>query len=560
MRIILMFPACLLWMAGFAQEQIIPAKSAFTDGKNYYQHVDLPVYLFIAHSPDGKATALREERGAEVSPILLDGHGVHHIRHMDDIHKRVDVYKIHADGHAPVSTLRLSPVSTSYRTKSGTAYYGVNFACDVTAKDDMSGVDRIFVSLDGADYAESDGVFKLDRHGDHTLMYYASDRVGNVESPKKYRISIDARPPKTFHNFIGAAIGQVLSSSSHIYLAAEDEDSGVARTYYAFDNEDEKAYNGKEVPFAHLETGEHLLHYRSVDNTGNTEIRQTVDFFLDKIAPIASIDILGDKFVVDDKIYLSGRTKVKITAIDNRTGIKDLKYSVDNKAPEKYVEPFYMPDKAGMYTIQYYATDEANNTGSGEILQSKGVIYVDLLGPEIQFKCEGPSFEKKDRLYIGQATRLLISGKDGESGLNRITYTIDGGDEREYLAPFDVENPTNRSEPYKLTCIAYDNVNNRNEKTVTLYIDSEGPEISVRFSAEPDADLYPSYVAIFLGATDAATTASQIYYSINGAAETLYSTPVKGFRPKKTYNIKIKAKDAVGNESVKEINFQTGDF
>ncbi|MDR2562388.1 MAG: hypothetical protein LBC98_00410 [Prevotellaceae bacterium] len=560
MRIFLIFTACFLWITSLAQEQIKPEKSSFTDGKYYYQHVDLPVYLFISHSLDGKGTALREERGTEVNPILLDGHGVHHIRHMDDIHKRVDVYKIHADGHAPVSTLKLSPNSSTYRNKSGTMYYGLDFACNIFSKDEMSGVSKIFLSLDGENYSEINETFALDKHGEHILLYYATDKVGNIEAPKRYKIFIDARPPKTFHNFIGVAMGQVLSSSSHIYLTAEDENSGVAATYYAFDDESEKLYNGKEINFAHLETGEHLLHYWSIDNTGNRETKQTVDFFLDKIAPIASIDILGDKFVVDDKIYLSGRTKVKITAIDNRTGIKYLKYSINNKAPEKYLEPFYMPDKAGLYTIQYYATDEADNTGSGEILQSKGVIYVDLLGPAIQFKCEGPSFEKKDRIYISRNTKLIISGKDNESGLNRLAYTIDGGEEQEYLHPFKIEQPTKGNDAYEVICIAYDNVNNRNEKKLNLYIDSEGPEITTRYSAEPDGILYPSYVAIFLAATDSTTTVSQILYSINGAAEIPYSSPIKGFRPKKEYNIKVKAKDAVGNETVKEFNFQTGDF
>jgi hypothetical protein len=73
---------------------------------------------------------------------------------------------------------------------------------------------------------------------------------------------------------------------------------------------------------------------------------------------------LGDRFIVDERVYFSGRTKLKITAIDNKVGIKKVMYSVNEEAFSAYAEPFYLPARQGTHTIKYHAIDSLDNRTS----------------------------------------------------------------------------------------------------------------------------------------------------------------------------------------------------
>lgn len=561
--VLLLFLLVKFSLSCFSQQPLIHKKGAFIDTLNrYYQQAELPVYLFISNSLDEQPKPLKEERSDSIRPIFLDGPGVHVLRHSDDFHKRSDLFKIYADGHAPATSLVRS-AAPAYKSKSGKQYYGKGYSITLTAKDDMSGVGNIYLSMNGAAYGISDVRVKFEKEGAYKLSYYAVDKVGNVEHPQSHEFEIDITPPKTYYSIVGIATGNILSVASNIRLKTDNDSSGVAKIYYTFNQESPKLYNGKEVPLTSLETGLHTLYYWSVDNVENEEEKQSFEFFLDKVSPIASIDVLGDKFIVDNKIYLSGRTKIKITAVDNRTGIKELKYSINNAIFQDYTEPFYMPSKAGVYTIQYFVADELNNRNTGEMLQSKGVIYVDLLGPSLDYKLEGPVFKKKDEIYVGPKTEFQIIGKDAESGLKSLYYTVNGSGEKIYTSPFLIGTTSGK---YAIDYIAYDNVNNRNQRSVSLNLDAEGPVMNIRYSTESevlsgtDRNVYPSYTVIYIAATDAQTTCSAIYYSIDGGKEQMYTGPLKGFEPNKKYKIWVRAQDAVGNETIKEIEFETTDF
>jgi hypothetical protein len=119
---------------------------------------------------------------------------------------------------------------------------------------------------------------------------------------------------------------------------------------------------------------------------------------------------------------------------------------------------------------------------------------------------------------------------------------------------------------HKVIAIAYDNVNNRNEKSFSVFVDNEGPEIGYSFSTKPvgteegGVDTYPSYVTLFLRALDQATTVSSILVSVNGGEEFAYTMPIQGFEKSQTYNVKVRAIDVLGNESSILFTFKTNDL
>jgi hypothetical protein len=61
-----------------------------------------------------------------------------------------------------------------------------------------------------------------------------------------------------------------------------------------------------------------------------------------------SADVLGVRFIVGDRIYFSGRTKLKLTAVDKKLGVKEIKYFIDDMGGA-YSDPFYLPSKAGRH-------------------------------------------------------------------------------------------------------------------------------------------------------------------------------------------------------------------
>ena len=128
-----------------------------------------------------------------------------------------------------------------------------------------------------------------------------------------------------------------------------------------------------------LEDGPHSMEYFAEDHVGNKSQTYKFDFYYDKLAPLTASDIIGDKYLYLDKVYFSGRTKMKLTAIDNKIGVKEIKYSIDNGNFLTYEEPFYLPSVQGNHTIKFYSVDRLSNQPSGaeEYKHNINLVYLD---------------------------------------------------------------------------------------------------------------------------------------------------------------------------------------
>jgi hypothetical protein len=554
-----------------AQTPLDHPKGFYVDTANrYYQQAALPVYLHISTSPDGKTTPLAPNEQKELRPIYLDGPGKHYIKHTDALHHTEDKFAIYADGFAPNSTIALQ--SAPRAVLNGRQFFGKGLRLVLNTTDDMSGVSQLFHSINQSPFIPYTAPVLFEQEGNFTHKFYAVDNVGNVEGIKTNEFSIDVTPPKTYHNIIGIAQGDIISTTTRIYLTPTDSIAGIARAFYRLDNEPEKPYLANSlVPFSYLPDGEHTLYYYSVDNVENRESERKVTFYLDKSSPIMSADVLGDRFIVGDRIYFSGRTKLKLTAVDNKSGIKQIQYSVDNSEYSDYKEPFYLPSKSGLHIVRYYAVDNMGNQGVGnenarydEYTHNIGQIYVDLTGPILNYQYQGPVFQKGDTMYISQKTRIMLNAFDPESGLQKITYSIDGDTQE---TPYGQAISIPQSGAHKVDFFGYDNVNNRNVKDFNFIVDNIGPDIIVNFSNqrnnpefESEYPRFPSYVTLFLAATDSQTGLDMIYYSINGEKELPYTGLIKGFKKNRTYTVKIRSIDSLGNESNRTINFTTDKY
>ncbi|WP_143525158.1 OmpL47-type beta-barrel domain-containing protein [Labilibacter marinus] len=553
-------------MQTYAQKPILPEPTNYVDSVNrYYMQAELPVYLSISNSPDSKGKTIppsnSKERVNEKKPIYMDGHGIHKIRHMDGPQgNTLDAFVIYADGIAPKTILKFND-ALRYKTKDK-IYYAPNMSAELIAKDELSGVKNTYLSVNKTMFNRDDISFEPNNEGDYLLQYYSTDQVGNAEGIQKYNFTIDLSPPKSYYNIVGIAKGNIISTSTRLYLTSTDSLSGISAMYWYFDKDEPKLYAGNDLPVAQLQDGYHTVNYYAIDNVGNTAKVEQLEFYLDKTAPIVSADVLGDKFIVGDKVYYSSRTKLKLTAVDNKSGIKDVLYAVDNNDFMPYKDPFYLPNQTGKHTVRYFARDNvSNDKNHSEYKHIVGIVYVDLTGPTLSYKYNGPSFKKGNMKYISSKTDIVFNGFDGESGLKNMKYMHNGSEEMDYTEPINIKDDG----LHQMTIVGYDNVNNRNVENFEFTVDNVPSDIFVTYSASPtdtinNVPVYPSYTSIFLAGTDAGTECDKIFYSINKQTLKPYNNKISGFKKNTDIELKIVAEDKLKNTSEIIITFKTNDL
>jgi len=568
---------CLITLFLSAQAQPQFEKKPYVDsisGKKYWnKHIPFTVKivgvgfqqdLLLENTQVNEVYMDTEGLNTVFSPWLVDPETKQYILPKTNVE-----FVVYADGLPPVSLSNYLKAKR-YDTQ-GTTFFGKRLHINLSAKDGMSGLQNIYYSLNEKPYTIYSDTLTLYNEGNYQLKYFSVDNVGNVEKEGVKTFTVDTSAPKTFHSITDIDAGKsIIAVSTKISLDAEDAVSGVKKTYYSIDNSPERRYTGGILQINNLSNGDHVLKYYSVDNVGNKETMKTFPFYLDKQAPILSSDVLGDRYIVNDQIYFSGRTKMKLTAIDNKSGVKDILFSINGGEFTEYTQPFYLPSKEGLHILRFYATDQMNNsTGRPGHLPSEAVyehavvkkIFTDLVGPSIKHRYSGKFFEDRDTVFVSKRTKIHLSAKDEASGLQFIAYSIDGiQEEIKYESPFSLE----KGGLHKIEIFAYDNVNNRNKRTIFCFLDNVPPEIQHTFSipskgtVEVDGNsikTYPSYVNIFLAASDNTVGADKIVYQLNGKPPMRYVAPITGFAAGKENRLKIVAYDKLGNKSESEITF-----
>lgn len=572
-RILLLTSFLPLVLVSFAQDQLIHQPKVFVSKSgNVFWNKKLPVYLKLSTSPDDTAKTywIKSKITAKYAdPFFFDSEGPNMMRTKWAVDKktgkiiepRIEVeWAIFNDSKSPNS--KISYQKSKYFEKSNRLYFGSDLNISLNSIDELSGVEGIYYSINNAPYTQFTDTLPFTEEGDFLVKYYAADKVGNVEKPKFVNISIDNSSPTTELSNTGTWNENVASNNGVIKLSASDEMSGVKNIVYSLDEGKNQLY---KIPFNtnNLTEGSHVLTYFSVDNVGNKEEEQTFEFYVDKKAPLITIETVGDRYKVNGKEFSSGRTKIKLTAIDNKAGVKEIWYSVNSTKYVKYEKPFYLDGKAGNRAIKFYAIDFVGNksmsTDGSD--QNFGTPYLDLTGPKLGYNYSGPVYKSRDTVFISPKTKILLNGLDDESGLQKITYKINGGEEIDYNAPFSIT----EGGYYEISQTGYDNVNNSNRKEFMLVVDANGPEHFPRFSLPPfgqnstengTLDVYPIQTELYLAATDDKVGSHKISYSINGGAEKIYNSPILGFEKGKTYEIAISAYDWLNNKTQSTIKFE----
>jgi hypothetical protein len=565
------FLAALICVCAMAQEPLQHEKRVYISPEGHmYIQKELPVYLWLSTSPkeSSEKYLLKSEATKKYSnPMYFDTEGYNTVRspsQVDTITKKPVyplhdiIFEVYTDSRAPVSKISYGDASTY--SKDGKIFVSADVELSVTARDQMSGVDEIYFSMDSVAYKPYEGPIKLTVEKEHLLQFYAVDNVGNMEEVHRLTIVYDKTAPKTMFKIEGDRHEDVLSGKTKIILESDDKGIGVSRILYSIDQGEIKKYI-KPIHTAYFSQGEHTLVFYGLDHVENEENKTTFSFYVDNTPPTIIEEIMGKTFFANGKEFSSGKSRLKLTAFDNKAGVKEIKYSVNGGDFLKYDKPVFLSQVSGNLVVDAYAVDNVNNNSSSQSSSQKSSVpYIDLTGPTLKHSFSGPRFETRDTVFINGSTKIALNGIDSESGMKRIEYKIDRDELKEYTNPFSVVNEGYHT----ISLTGFDNVDNTSTTDFGFMVDNSGPSISSQFSTTSTGTMtvddttlskYPSYVVLFLSSTDRVVGFDEMTYRVNSGSAKGYNSMIGKFQQRGETVVDVNATDKLGNETTATFRF-----
>jgi hypothetical protein len=559
-------------------------KRVYLNNGNTYVQKQMPLYLKFSTEPNGKNYDLKSKSTAEYAdPMYLDTEGINYIRSRWAVDKESKktiypqqeiMFEVYADGLAPNSKSQF--INAPAYNNGSIQFYGKGLSVDLSAKDWISGVENIHYSTDGEAYKNYTSSINYTEDKAYTLYYFANDYVGNAEKTNKKVFTVDVSSPISSDELVGTVYqNNIISPSTKFKLSSSDELSGVSKISYKYDSRSENTYPGYSVSVSYLSDGEHTIYYHAIDKVKNDEEVKSFKFYLDKIAPEVTITVEGDQYETSNRVYVSSRTKVNMTATDNKAGVESIQYNINGSGYNTFGSPFPIPNTRGTHNIVYYAIDNVKNrTTAKSVVSTFGnrEVYMDNRAPTTGISYSNPKFFDRDTLFINSKTNVILNSSDNASGVQKTEYALDGGSFSKYSSTFNISNEGYHTIKFKTT----DKVNNvEQEKESNVFVDNTPPDIYHNFSIKPigtkknkgqEVNIYPNYSRLYLGATDAHCGTEEITYSLNGSEFYKYSSPhtldiseVRRFGKNKFYTAVVRAIDKLGNQSEETIYFYIGE-
>jgi len=535
-----------------------PEKRAFyidSTGKLYVSP-SIPVHIYMGTKPDGSnAVLLRDNKGS--TSLTWKGTGPQLMTHLDLYKGRKIRFELFADGLPPQSSI--SPKNQNVLVLKDAVIVRGSSIIELSATDLHAGVDKIFYSVNGAEYNLYTEPINLTDEGEYEVKVYSTDYLGNTEPVVSRKFIVDATPPQTEISFKGDKYEDIFSGRSELILTVSDR-FGVESTKVMIDSSDKWTDYKQPIRTASLAEGYHTISWYSTDRAGNIEEVKNYRFFVDKTPPVVVEEIEGNSYMIGTRVFTSGRSRLKIMAVDNKAGVKEIYYSLNNKEFKLYEKPVMLADILGTVKLKTYAIDRVNNRSNSEAnVQSFTMPTIDITGPELGHRFIGPKVIIRDTIWIGPSTQIELLATDRESGVNRIEYSLNQGQNSQYFEPFVLTDEGF----YKLEFIGYDNVENVNVSGFAFAVDTQPPEIFWHFSMEPigfeqvenqTLPVYQANVRIYLGESDNLTAVNTIKYSINGSKSQDYSSPITNLKTG-VNELTIIATDALNNSRMETVRF-----
>lgn len=442
--------------------------------------------------------------------------------------------------------------------KADVQYFGPGLSISLDAAEPtqhaQSGVKQIFQSINGSSFAAYKEPLKsFLAEQNYTLRYYSVDRVGNREDEHKVEFMLDMTPPKSKSEFTAPFFRNFLARTGGITLSAEDALAGVKDTFFALDEQEFKNYepNGMKQGLAGLKTGAHKVHYYSVDQVGNREATQTLEFYIDDEGPQISHQIMGPAFQDGDLAYINKGAKFTLQNKDRGAGIEQMFYQIGKDAEQVYKGPVEIKDFGKETRFAYRAVDKVKNPGNSRTM----TVRLDDSPPRSKLSFQGPYYIFDDKIYVKGSTEISIASQDDDSGVARIFYRINSND---YM-PFQKNMKFDEHGEYSFSLYAVDKVGNRETPQVyRVIVDNDKPSLQIKTREGTPVlsdTVLPKGTLIYVSAYDSQAGVKDIYYRLGAGPPRLYRQPIR-LTQSGPVTLEVKASDWMGEEETKSLTWR----
>jgi len=423
----------------------------------------------------------------------------------------------------PTSWVNTSPAITydlnDYTTGSGPMlkWYTIN------------GGDPIYIP------AVNNSVINVFPEGDNTLRIGAIDKAGNVSSgtfwfwyagsgSSQQANAVPVRCDYTIPTVASNIVDGGWQRSNLVTLMPGDALSGIQTTYYQIDSGDWKTYTG---PFG-VPNPDSTVAYYTLDKAGNVSALHTEQMHWDQEAPVTLASEVPEWSPVD--------AYVTLTSEDSRSGVSQIRYSVDDGPFIEYTEPILF-DTSGVHTLTYSAED---NVGNVEV-PNTDTIYIDKTDPTSAAAWSGPSYNGS---WARDSATLEIEATDEHSGVANSFYRIAGGASETVTSPITLTDEGVTDVEY-WSADAVGNDEDRN--AIQVRIDKTDPVTEIH---GVPSQVATEEVGLSLSATDAGSGVRDTFYIVDGGKTERWSSDQTKFTIAKegTTTIEYWSSDAVDND------------
>ena len=328
------------------------------------------------------------------------------------------------DTHPPVGSVVLN---------SGESYANVTVVTLSLSAIDLSGVAAFQASNDGLSYSEwfsyttAYSWTLVPSDGMKTVYAHFRDLVGHESEPVTDTILLHTEPPS---GALLIADGAWATPYPSVTVAITASDGlGVADMCLA--NDDEPC--GSWEPFVpsrpwvlRLVDGTRTVQAQVRDLAGNTTVL-TDSILLDTTPPETTAAPAG---VPGSHGWWRSPVQVSLTAVDATSGVDETRYRTDGGSWLVYTIPFSLsPD--GLHTVDYASVDLVGNQEVSHSLD----VPIDTAPPTTTASLSGTP--GNGGWYISEV-QVSLAAEDATSGVDMISYRVDGGAWQPSTAPITV--------------------------------------------------------------------------------------------------------------------------
>jgi C1A family cysteine protease len=343
---------------------------------------------------------------------------------------------------------------------------------------------------------------------------------GYVDNVTISTSGLETIPPVTNYALTGTlGLAGWYTTSISVTLSSTDIGSGVSATYYRLNGGTWIRYTGS---FTVTTEGTTALDYYSRDVIGNIEVFKSATLKKDSVSPSTIATI-------------SGYT-VTLSASDSSSGVNHTYYNIDSTGWALYSVPFNAGTIGIQHIIDYYSIDRAGKT---ETTKRVTVGTNDTVAPVTVASKSGSL--GNNSWYTSAVTVYLNATDSGGSGLSTTYHKIDGAAGfTAYSSPLAISTDGSHTVQYYSTD-ARGNI--ESIKTITFKIDRSAPTTSNSLSG----------YTVTLSASDVTSGIQSIYYSIDSAGWTQYSTAFTVGVAGHQYVVQYYSRDLAGNKETTKV-------